>query len=154
MNNKSFAETAMELSGKTREESKSIGKVDTADDQVENLFKEKHKTSHSPVHRAVWGNEFPTKEFLNNFSFEEEELKVTKDCYEVLNNHKINETLYDSETGKLSKDLLNDLSKAGYFGLLVPISPVQATRSIRGIVGNVRTKCSRTSFCAWVHRRS
>jgi len=143
MSNKSFAETAMELSGKTKEESKSIGKVDTADDQVENLFKEKHKTSHSPVHRAVWDREFPTKEFLTNFSFEEEELKVTKDCFEVLKDHKINETLYDSETGKLSKDLLNDLSKAGYFGLLVPIAPVQATRSIKGIVGKSSIPFSR-----------
>ena len=38
---KSFAEVAMELSGKTAQESESIGKVDTADDQVEGLFQEK-----------------------------------------------------------------------------------------------------------------
>ena len=34
MNNKSFAEVAMELSGKSKEEAQSIGKIDTADDQV------------------------------------------------------------------------------------------------------------------------
>ena len=48
---KSFAEVAMELSGKTVEESESIGKVDTADDQVEDMFQEKYQTKNSPVYR-------------------------------------------------------------------------------------------------------
>ena len=45
MNDKSFAEVAMEMGGKSLEESKSIGKIDSADDQVERLFKDKHKTN-------------------------------------------------------------------------------------------------------------
>ncbi len=49
---KSFAETAMELSGKTAEESTSIGKVDTADDQIEELFDDKYQTKNSPAHKA------------------------------------------------------------------------------------------------------
>ena len=64
---KSFAEVAMELSGKSAEESQSIGKVDTADDQVEDMFQEKYQTKNSPVYRAVWDHTFPSSEF---FSFD------------------------------------------------------------------------------------
>ena len=64
---KSFAEVAMELSGKTVEESESIGKVDTADDQVEDMFQEKYQTKNSPVYRAVWDHMFPSNDF---FSFD------------------------------------------------------------------------------------
>ena len=49
---KSFAETAMELSGKTAAESTSMGKVDIADDQVEELFDDKHQTKNSPAFKA------------------------------------------------------------------------------------------------------
>ena len=66
MNNKSFAETAMELSGKIKEEAQSIGKIDTADDQVEDLFDERHRTVHSPVYRAVWDRHFPIKDLQVN----------------------------------------------------------------------------------------
>ena len=66
---KSFAEVAMEMSGKSAEESKSIGKVDTADDEVERLFEDKYQTRNSPVYKAVWGKEFPTQDFFN-FDFE------------------------------------------------------------------------------------
>ena len=59
-----FAESAMELSGKTAEESTSIGKVDTADDQIEELFDDKYQTKNSPAHKAVWSGEFPTREFF------------------------------------------------------------------------------------------
>ena len=66
---KSFAEVAMEMSGKSAEESKSIGKVDAADDQVEKLFEDKYQTKNSAVYKAVWDREFPTKDFFN-FDFE------------------------------------------------------------------------------------
>ena len=46
---KSFAEVAMEMSGKSAEESKSIGKVDAADDQVEKLFEDKYQTAGAVV---------------------------------------------------------------------------------------------------------
>ena len=62
--NKSFAETAMELGGKTSTESKSIGRVDTADDQVEYLFEDQYQTINSPAFKAVWDKEFPTKNFF------------------------------------------------------------------------------------------
>ena len=55
MTDKSFAETAMELAGKSEEEVKTIGQIDAADDDVEKLFAERHKTVNSPIHKAVWG---------------------------------------------------------------------------------------------------
>ena len=48
------AETAMRLSGKSDEEARRIGAVDKADEQVESMFEQRYRTSHSPVHRAVW----------------------------------------------------------------------------------------------------
>jgi hypothetical protein len=48
-NKVSFAETAMRLGGKSEEEALKTGAVDTADDQVENLFAPQYKTSNSPV---------------------------------------------------------------------------------------------------------
>ena len=121
MNNKSFAETAMELSGKSKEEAQSIGKIDTADDQVEDLFDERHRTVHSPVYRAVWDRHFPIKDFTSKFNFSRKHRDITDRCLEVLRTHKDKGSLYDIESGKLSNSLLNDLKKAGYFGLLVPL---------------------------------
>src|ERR1044071_5137354 len=55
----SFAETAMRLGGKSDEEARRIGAVDKADEQVESLFEQRHRTSNSPVHRAVWDGKVP-----------------------------------------------------------------------------------------------
>jgi len=121
MSDKSFAETAMELSGKSKEEAQSIGKIDTADDQVEGLFDERHRTVHSPVYRAVWDRNFPIKDFTSKFNFSRKHRDVTDRCLEVLRRHRDNGTLYDVETGKLSDSLIDDLKGAGYFGLLVPL---------------------------------
>ena len=68
MSDKSFAEVAMEMSGKSQEESSSIGQIDSADDEVELLFKKKHQTRNSPAYKAVWDQKFPTKEFFDNFT--------------------------------------------------------------------------------------
>ena len=50
----SFAEVALRLGGASADEAKRTGVVDTADDQVEDLFAEQYKTTSSPIHRAVW----------------------------------------------------------------------------------------------------
>ena len=109
MNNKSFAEVAMELSGKSKEEAQSIGKIDTADDQVEDLFDERHRTIHSPVYRAVWDRNFPIKDFTSKFNFSRKHRDITDRCLEVLRKHKDLSTLYDVQSGKLSRALLDDL---------------------------------------------
>ena len=40
----SFAETALKLGGKSAEEARRTGAIDTADDQVEDLFKPEYQT--------------------------------------------------------------------------------------------------------------
>ena len=115
---KSFAETAMELGGKSQEESVSIGKMDTADDQVEGLFEDKHQTRNSPVYKAVWDREFPSKQFFE-FDFHRPNSQKLINCLSIIEECKNEGTLYDGV--KLSEHLLNALSKAGYFGLLVPL---------------------------------
>ena len=63
-NAQSFAETAMRLSGKSEEEARRLGAVDKADEQVEKLFEQRHRTSNSPIHRAVWDGKVPLELFM------------------------------------------------------------------------------------------
>ncbi|MFM8284897.1 MAG: hypothetical protein ACKOCW_15225 [Planctomycetaceae bacterium] len=60
---RSFVETALELSGKSAEESRATGRLDRADEQVETLFDERYRTAASPAHRAVWDAAFPAEQF-------------------------------------------------------------------------------------------
>jgi alkylation response protein AidB-like acyl-CoA dehydrogenase len=116
--NKSFAETAMELSGKTAAESTSIGKVDMADDQVEELFDDKHQTKNSPAYKAVWNRKFPAREFFE-FDFHRPNAAMLGNCLDIVRQFKSEERLYDN--GKLSGELITALAGSGYFGLLVPL---------------------------------
>ena len=116
---KSFAETAMELSGKSAEESKSIGAVDAADDQVEKLFAKKYQTANSPAHRAIWNNDLDMKSYVGaNVAADADTAKVMQDSYDTVRRHRESGTLYD-ENKKLTDAVLDDLGKAGYWGLLV-----------------------------------
>ena len=116
---KSFAETAMELSGKSEEESRSIGAVDTADDQVEKLFAPKYQTTNSPAHRAVWSNELDMNTFVGaDAEAPSDTQKVMIDSYELVRKRRMEGTLYD-ENEKLTDEVLNELGSAGYWGLLV-----------------------------------
>ena len=51
----SFAETALKLGGKSAEEARRTGVIDSADDNVESLFKPQYQTVNSPAHRANLG---------------------------------------------------------------------------------------------------
>ena len=116
---KSFAETAMELSGKTAAESTSIGKVDIADDQVEELFDDKHQTKNSPAFKAVWNREFPTREFFE-FDFYRPNSAMLNNCLDIVKKHQADNMMYTSED-KLSREVIQALSNSGYYGLLVPL---------------------------------
>src|SRR5215510_15653802 len=61
----SFAETALRLGGKSADEARRTGAIDTADDQVEALFAPEYQTVNSPVHRAVWDRGVPVELFLS-----------------------------------------------------------------------------------------
>src|SRR3954464_5655350 len=58
----SFAETAMRLGGKSEEESRRMGAVDKADEQVDRLFR--YQTANSPIHKAIWDGKVPLELFM------------------------------------------------------------------------------------------
>jgi alkylation response protein AidB-like acyl-CoA dehydrogenase len=117
--NQSFAETALRLGGKSDEEVRRTGAMDKADEQVEKLFAERLRTTHSPVHRAVWEGKVPVD------LFRPPPLPKTAPCdaamersLEVVRRRRDANTLYD-EQGKVSDGTVDDLSRAGYWGMLI-----------------------------------
>ncbi|QEF98837.1 Acyl-CoA dehydrogenase [Stieleria maiorica] len=115
----SFAEIALRLGGASADEAQRTGVIDTADDQVEDLFAEQYKTSNSPIHRAVWDRHVPTELFGPELSLPTEEVaQVVDRSLSVAARHRKRGSLID-EDGKISDEVLRDLGDAGYWGLLV-----------------------------------
>src|SRR5262245_36949141 len=115
----SFAETAMRLGGKSEEEARRMGAVDKADEQVESLFEQRHRTSHSPVHRAVWDGKVPLDLFAPP------PLPASEPCdaameksLAIARRHRDAGTLFGPDN-KLNEQLLRDLGEAGYWGMLI-----------------------------------
>ena len=115
----SFAETAMQLAGKSQEEAKRTGAVDRTDDEVDSFFAEQYKTSNSPVHRAIWEAKVPVELFSTpKLNSESMKLPAMKKSLEVLARHKKNGTMLDDQ-GKIAKVVLDELATAGYWGMLI-----------------------------------
>ena len=115
----SFAESAMRMGGKTEEEAKRTGAVDKADDQVESLFAPQYKTSNSPIHKAVWDKQVPLEMFASKAPSKDAScLAAMEKSLESIRAHKDKGTIYDAK-GKVSKEHLEDLAKAGYWGMLI-----------------------------------
>ncbi|MEE2706216.1 MAG: acyl-CoA dehydrogenase family protein [Planctomycetota bacterium] len=116
---KSFAETALELGGKSADEARRTGAIDKADDQVESLFAPQYQTVSSPAHRAIWDRPLPVELFNSRSPVVPERLQaVMKDSLEVVDRHRRAQTILD-ENNKISDTVLGDLADAGYWGLLV-----------------------------------
>jgi alkylation response protein AidB-like acyl-CoA dehydrogenase len=115
----SFAETAMTLAGKSVEEASRTGAVDRADDQVESLFAAQYKTTNSPVHKAVWDAKVPLELFATpSASAESLTIPAMVKSLEVMKKHKKAGTMKD-ERGKITDEVLADLAKVGYWGMLI-----------------------------------
>ncbi|MCI0335777.1 MAG: acyl-CoA dehydrogenase family protein [Planctomycetes bacterium] len=115
----SFAETALTLGGKSADEARRTGAIDTADDQVEALFAPEYQTVNSPVHRAVWDRGVPVDLFTSATPQTPPEVqRVMDDSIAVVQRHKQAGTLLNDE-GKITENVLADLGSAGYWGLLV-----------------------------------
>lgn len=115
-----FVETALKLSGKSEEEARRTGAVDRADEQVEALFAQRHQTTASPIHRAVWDAEVPIDHFAAPPVEPGGAVKGVMDQSMVALEGRIRDgTLFDAE-GKVSPGALEDLGRAGYWGLLIP----------------------------------
>ena len=116
---KSFAETALSLGGKSADEARRTGAIDTADDQVEALFAPEYQTVNSPVHRAVWDRGVPVELFMSAPPKTPSDVQAVMDnSVAVVQRHKAAHSLLNGE-GKITEAVMNDLGAAGYWGLLV-----------------------------------
>lgn len=114
-----FVETALKLSGKSAEEARTTGAIDRADEQVEKLFAPKYQTTGSPVHRAVWDGELPGDLFVAKpVAADAAAEAVMQKSLDIVRERRTQKTLFD-EQRKVSRETLEALSAAGYFGLLV-----------------------------------
>jgi alkylation response protein AidB-like acyl-CoA dehydrogenase len=115
----SFAETAMRLGGKSDEEARRLGAVDKADEQVESLFAPQYQTVNSPVHKAVWDGKVPLDLFGPPRLPESAPCDAAMQrCLEIVKARRDAGTLWN-EQGKVAAPLLEELSQAGYWGLLI-----------------------------------
>ena len=116
---KSFAETALELGGKSAEESRRTGVIDQADDQVEALFAPQYQTVNSPAHRAVWEKQPPYELFTSRTVIIPDGVKtVMEESIRVVGKHRKDGSLYDQHD-KISETVFKSLADVGYWGLLV-----------------------------------
>ena len=114
-----FVETALKLSGKSDDEAKRTGALDRADEQVEAMFAKKYQTGGSPVHRAVWEDQFPIELFVAPEPTTPPECQKVMDAsLEVVRRHGRAKTLLDGQR-KITDTVLRELGDAGYWGLLV-----------------------------------
>jgi alkylation response protein AidB-like acyl-CoA dehydrogenase len=115
----SFAETALVLGGKSADEARRTGAIDSADDQVEALFASQYQTVNSPVHRAVWDRGVPVDLFASTPTTTPSDVqKVMDDSIAVAKKHVEGGTLRNDE-GRISETVFAELGAAGYWGLLV-----------------------------------
>jgi alkylation response protein AidB-like acyl-CoA dehydrogenase len=115
----SFAEKALRMSGKSEEEARRTGAVDKADEQVESMFAPQYQTTNSPVHRAVWDRHLPLELFAPPpLPAEAPCDRAMSQCLEIVRRRRLANDLVD-EQGKLSKEFLQELAAAGYWGMLI-----------------------------------
>ncbi|MEO8269094.1 MAG: acyl-CoA dehydrogenase family protein, partial [Aureliella sp.] len=116
----SFAETALRLGGKSADEASRTGKIDMADDQVEEMFAAKYQTAASPIHRAVWERKVPIEQFGFPSSAMDKSIEsAMRQSVSLVNRRRREGTLLNEER-KISNETLQELGKTGYWGLLIP----------------------------------
>ncbi|QDV70195.1 Acyl-CoA dehydrogenase [Rosistilla carotiformis] len=115
----SFAETALRLGGKSDDEARRTGVLDTADDQVEALFAPQYQTANSPIHRSVWERRVQIEMFaLPQSEVPKQARQIMDRCLNVVRTAIEDGTIYNDQN-KLSDTLLQQLGQAGYWGMLV-----------------------------------
>ena len=118
----SFAETALRLGGKSQDEAQRTGKIDTADDQVEEMFAAQYQTAASPVHRAIWDRDVSLELFGFDSAPMADAINVSMNrAVGMIRARKRDGRLLDAEN-KISSETLADLATTGYWGLLIPKS--------------------------------
>ncbi len=116
---RSFAEVALEMAGKSAAEATRTGAVDRADDQVESLYEERFRTVNSPLHRAVWSREVPVALFDYSPPNVTSEIDAVFEASLDVVRHRLAAGTLLGEDGKISEETFDELGAAGYWGLLV-----------------------------------
>ena len=115
----SFVETALTLGGKSREEARTTGAIDRADEQVESLFDPRYQTVGSPIHQAVWDRTLPLEQFRPHDVPDDPVVEdVMARSLAVIADRQKSGTLLDDNL-KTAPETLDALAEAGYWGLLV-----------------------------------
>lgn len=115
-----FVETALKLGGKSEEEARRTGAMDRADEQVELLFEVRRQTTASPIHRAVWEGTLPVDQFVAPpITTPAPAQRVMNDSLAVVERRRREGNLLGSDS-KLTPQTLDELGRAGYWGLLIP----------------------------------
>ena len=84
-NAESFAEVALRLGGASEDEARRTGVLDSADDQVEDLFAPEYQTVNSPAHCAIWDKEVKTSLFQCTDAKDDPEVeKIVQDSIDVI----------------------------------------------------------------------
>ncbi len=116
----SFAEAALRLGGKSADEASRTGKLDMADDQVEEMFAIKYQTAASPLHRAVWDRRIAVELFGFESAVMGDSINTSMNrAVALIGRRKRDGRLLDDQ-GKISQAALDDLATTGYWGLLIP----------------------------------
>ncbi len=116
---RSFAEKALEMAGKTEAEAQRTGAVDRADDQVEELYDERFRTANSPLHRAVWDTTVPAELFDHVPPVVTPEVaRVMEDSLDVVRKRIAAGELFGDDE-KIAPATFAELGDVGYWGLLV-----------------------------------
>ncbi len=115
-----LAEEILKGAGKSAEEVKKTGQLDRGDDLVELTYEPKFRTVNSPVHRALWSGKTPVNLFRRQGKPQGRPayLDVFDRCIAVGKKHLKDGTLFGPDN-KVTDQVVNDLAKAGYWGLLV-----------------------------------
>lgn len=116
--NNNLAEDVLRDAGKSEDEVKRTGEIDRADNETDELYGERGRTSGSPVHRVVWRRAGLQHFQANQLEVDPTIEKVVADSIAVLRRNQADGSGYDSR-GKVSAKTIAELGKAGYWGMKV-----------------------------------
>ena len=118
-----LAEEVLRQGGKSAEEIERMGKLDRGDEEFENTFEEKFRTTGSPIHRAVWQNKTPVHKFGTVGQPEVDPaqrahyLAQMDKCVAFVKAHRDAGTVYGADN-KVTDEVIDGLAKLGYWGAL------------------------------------
>ncbi len=134
--------------------------IDTADDQVEKLFAPQYQTASSPAHRAVWDDGVPVELFQSAPPVTPPAVQQVMDDGDRGRAAGIATAGRSTTTSsKIADQVLADLGKVGYWGLLVDPQyggsgrAVRCVRAVPHADGDHRSDRRRVGVGSWLHRR-